>query len=266
MADVTDVLRDRMQEPAGLQITAGVSLLIHAGIVGALALGPLRWASHAIEEPKPAMTISLGGAGTGPQTSGLTTIGARAVQTTEVATKPEAVRAPAAAVPKMVVPVDKTPPPVKAAKTPPKALEDVAKTPDARGTTLARGSELRSGSAVAETGARGQGFGLTTGGGTGVSGTLDVGNFCCPDYIALMNTRIMSNWDQRAEVPGGVIVKVTIQRDGRLTDISTEQSSGYAALDNNARRALDVTRQLPPLPAEYPNQTLTVHLTFKYQR
>jgi TonB family protein len=67
-------------------------------------------------------------------------------------------------------------------------------------------------------------------------------------------------------VAGAAVVKMTIQRDGRLTDVAVEQSSGYTALDLNAQRAIQITRQLPPLPAEYPNQTLTVHLTFKYQR
>src|SRR5947207_2287283 len=156
--EVTDVLRERMQEPGGLRVTAGVSLLIHAAAVAAMVIGPLRWVAKTVDEKKPVMTISLGGAGTGPQTSGLTTIAARPVQTTEPATNREALRAPAVAVPKMTVPIDKAPP-AKPAKVPPKPLEDVAKTPDARGTTLARGTELRTGSAVAETGARGQGFG-----------------------------------------------------------------------------------------------------------
>jgi TonB family protein len=255
-----------MEEPGGLQVTAFVSLLVHAAVVGALLIGPLRWVSHTIDEKKNVMTISLGGAGVGPQTTGLTTIAARAVQTTEPAPKPEAVRVPAAAVPKMTVPLEKTPPPAKPTKTPPKALEDVAKTPDARGTTLARGDQLRSGEAVANTGARGQGFGLSTGGGTGVSPVLDVGNFCCPDYIAAMNASIMANWNQRAEVAGSVIMRFTIQRDGRLTDIASDQGSGTVALDLNARRALELTRKLQPLPAAYPNQSLTVHLTFNYQR
>jgi TonB family protein len=255
-----------MEAPGGLQVTAAVSLLVHAVIVGALIIGPLRWVSRTVDEKKHVMTISLGGAGVGPQTTGMTTIASRAVQTTEPAPKPEAVRAPAAAVPKMTVPIEKTPPPGKPAKTPPKALEDIAKTPEARGTTLARGDQVRAGEAVANTGARGQGFGLTTGGGTGVSPVLDVGNFCCPEYIQIMNTQIMMNWNQRAEVSGSVIMRFTIQRDGRLTDIASDQGSGTIALDLAAKRALELTRQLPPLPAGYPNQTLTVHLTFNYQR
>ena len=254
-----------MQEPGGLPLTAVLSLALHAAALGALVIGPLRWVSHDVDDKKPVMTISLGGTGVGPQTTGLTTAAARAVQTTEPAPKREAERAPAAAVPKMTVPIDKAPP-AKTPKTPPKALEDLAKTPDSRGTTLARGTEVQTGAAVANTGAKGQGFGLSTGGGNGVGATVDTGTFCGPDYIAMMNSQIISNWNQQAEVAGIVIIKMTIQRDGRITDIGVEQPSGYTALDLNARRAIELTRRLPALPAEYPNQTLTVHLTFKYMR
>src|SRR5438477_6335266 len=259
--EVTDVLRDRMQEPGGLQTTAIISLLVHAGIGAALIIGPMRWVSHSIDEHKAVMTITMGGAA-GPQTGGLTSAAARAVQTTEPATKPEAVRAPAVKTPQMTVPVDKTP--ARPAKAPPKATETISKIPDARGTTLAPGEEIQPGPAVAVAGARGQGFGLSTGGGKGLGYTLDVGDFCCPEYLVLMNEKIRGNWNQTAEVPGSVIVKFTIQRDGRLTESSIERSSGTAALDNAARRAVEVTRQLTPLPAGYLNPTLTIHLTFQY--
>ena len=61
-------------------------------------------------------------------------------------------------------------------------------------------------------------------------------------------------------------MKFTIQRDGTLTDVAVEQSSGNRALDLAASARCCLTRQLPPLPAAYPNPTLTVHLTFEYQR
>jgi len=67
-------------------------------------------------------------------------------------------------------------------------------------------------------------------------------------------------------VGGATVVKFTIQRDGTLSDIESERSSGYSSLDLNARRAVQITRQLPPLPAAFPNPTLTVHLNFQYQR
>jgi len=262
--EVSDVLRERMQEPGGLPVTAAVSLLVHAALVGALMVGPMRWASHALDDNKPVMTISLGGAGTGPENGGMNALSARAVQTTEPAPKPEALRAPAAKVPEMTVPLPKAAP-LKATKAPPKELETIAKIPDARGRQLARGDEINNSPAVAVTGARGQGFGgLSTGGGNGLGAKLDVGDFCCPDYIVLMNQRIYSNWERKQEVGGHVVVKFTIQRDGRLLDPVIEESSNVAALDNAARRAIEVTRQLAPLPAAYTNPLLTIHLTFEF--
>ena len=60
----------------------------------------------------------------------------------------------------------------------------VKQAPDeARGRTPTRGAETRAGSAVAETGARGQGFGLSTAAASGSGSRLDVGDFCCPDYL-----------------------------------------------------------------------------------
>jgi TonB family protein len=59
-------------------------------------------------------------------------------------------------------------------------------------------------------------------------------------------------------------VKFTIKRDGSIMDVVLERPSGYWALDRAAQLALLVTKQLPPLPVQYPNSTLTVHLRFEY--
>ena len=80
-----------------------------------------------------------------------------------------------------------------------------------------------------------------------------------------MSQRIWSNWVQRVGASGEVITKFTIQRDGTLTNVVVERSSGNQILDLNALRALHSTRQLPALPAAFPDPTLTVHLSFKYQ-
>ena len=47
---------------------------------------------------------------------------------------------------------------------------------------------------------------------------------------------------------------------------TVEKSSGNQALDFAARRAVVIAKQLPPLPQQYPNRTLGVHLAFQYQR
>ena len=38
--DVTDILRDRLQEPAGLQKMVSVSLLLHGALIAGLLLAP----------------------------------------------------------------------------------------------------------------------------------------------------------------------------------------------------------------------------------
>ena len=84
------------------------------------------------------------------------------------------------------------------------------------------------------------GFGLSTGGGAGSGSYLDVADFCCPEYIATMADRIRRNWTPGAGSSGEVIIKFTIQRDGRITDTTTEQSNGNAILDLTAQRAVSV--------------------------
>jgi TonB family protein len=108
------------------------------------------------------------------------------------------------------------------------------------------------------------GFGLSTGGG-GAGGYLDVGNFCCPEYLTTMIQLVQRNWNSKQRIAAANMVKFTILRDGSLSGVELEQSSGYAALDLASQRALIVTRQLPPLPAAFPNESLTVHLRFQYQ-
>jgi bla regulator protein BlaR1 len=125
--------------------------------------------------------------------------------------------------------------------------------------------EPRPGNAVAETGAGRLGFGLSTGDGPGTGSTLDVADFCCPRYLALMIERIRSGWTQQADVAGTVVIRFTIERDGRITRTSVERPSGYEMLDIAARNAVAVTRNLPPLPQAFSNPTLSVHLNFQYR-
>jgi TonB family protein len=137
---------------------------------------------------------------------------------------------------------------------------------DARGRTPTKGAQVTAGSAVAVTGARGQGFGLSSGGGAGSGLSLDVANFCCPDYLTDMMERIRQNWNSQSEVTALAVVKFSIERNGSIRDVALERSSGYAVLDLNAQRAVVVTRQLAALPADYTNPTLTMHLHFDYRK
>jgi protein TonB len=267
--DVSDVLRDRMSAPSGLQSMVVVSLALHAAILGALLFMPRGWLGAQSAVPKNVMTISLSGGNGGPNNGGMTSIGGRAVQAEPPPAppkRPEPVRPPAAKTEEVVPIPSKTPPPKPARPARPDPTPVKEAPPEARGRTPTRGPETRPGTAVAETGARGMGFGLSTSGGTGNGSTLDVSDFCCPDYIALMVERIRSNWVQRADVTGVAVIKYTIQRDGTLVNPEIVKSSGYPALDITAMRAIVGTRQLLPLPPAFPNPTLTVNLTFEYVR
>jgi TonB family protein len=262
--DVGDVLRDRIGEPDGFQRMAAVSALLHAAAFAFLVLMPSKWFPMHQDAPKSVMTITLDGGNGGPNNGGMSSIGGKAVQaeTPPVPKAREPQTAPAPVTPKMTVPI-----PSKTPAKPAKPAPEVKQAPDqARGRAPTKGFETRPGSALAETGARGLGFGLSTSGGVGSGSRLDVENFCCPDYVAQMVEQIRMNWDGRAEVAGLVVVKYTIQRDGTITDATVEKSSGYTALDITAQRAVVQTRKFLPLPAAFPDRTLTVHLNFDYRR
>ena len=261
--DVTEILRDRMREPDGFQRMVTVSVAAHVVVAGVVLLAPRGFLGHTSDTPRTVMTISLAGGGEGPRNGGFTSIGGRPVQ---VATPPEekpkreAIRPPAAKAPEMTLPTKPSAKPTKAS-----TASDVKQAPEeARGRTPTKGAQVTPGTAIAETGVRGQGFGLSTGGGPGSGSSLDVADFCCPEYIVTMLERIRSVWVQNQGTRGQAIVKFTIQRDGRITGYEVEKPSGSPVLDLAALRAVAQTRTLPPLPNQFPNPTLTVHLNFEY--
>jgi protein TonB len=171
------------------------------------------------------------------------------------------VRAPAAKTPEMTMPLP------NARTVKPTTSPSVKQAPDeARGRTPTKGKEPAFGSAIADTGVRGQGFGLSTGGGAGTGSTLEItGDFCCPEYLATMVARIRSAWNQNQGARGTSLIRFTIQRDGRITDATIFQTSGTTTLDTAAWRAVLATKTLPPLPDAFTNPTLTLRLSFEYQ-
>lgn len=259
---VSEILVERAREVDGLAQTLAYSIAAHAVLIALAYYVPGHWLSTKVDSNVPVMTIELGGT-PGPETGGMTSISTRAVQ--EVAppeAKPAPRTPPAAQAPEMVMPLPTAKP---AAKTPPKPVEKPAEKSTSRKPVT--GKEIRSGAATYETGGAATPFGgLTTGGGGAGGATVDVQNFCCPAYLATMVQTIRSNWNQNQGATGEVQVKFTIYRDGAIGNVEVETSSGLFNLDQEARRALVKTRRLLPLPNEYPDSTLTVHLVFKYQR
>jgi TonB family protein len=255
MDAVSEVLVARTAKSDGLNSMLGASAIAHVALVGVFVFLPAAWFGARHKPPETIMQISLGGP-PGPNDGGLNTLGARPIQqVTEVKNAVEPVRPPSAKTPEMIEPT-KAPP----KKTPPNKVE--AKDP--KSTRPTKGAELQTGPAIAETNAKGQGFGLSAGGG-GAGGFLEVSNFCCPEYLATMRRQILANWDSRQNAAGRVHVRFVIQPDGRIVDITIEESSRVQTLDLMARRALILTK-LPALPAAYTEPALAVHLYFEYRR
>ena len=261
MDAVTEILLDRSQAAEGIGRTVLLSLLAHMVLIAAVVLLPAGWRSVTSKDESHVMTISLGGA-PGPR-QGMTPISAKPVQQAAPApVKPKVEAPPALTKPEMVEPL-------KNAKPQPKAIAkpDVMRKqePQLHGRTPTTGPEVKSGVARIETEGTAIPFGgLATGGG-GTGGYLDVKDFCCPEYIQTMLQLIQRNWQAQQQQDGQVMVKFTVRRDGALTDIQIEKPAQYF-LNMAAQRAVVTTQQLPPLPAQFTGDHLTVHLIFQYQR
>jgi TonB family protein len=256
MDAVSEVLVARAPKTDGLNSMVAASVAAHVVLVGVFVFMPAWWFGAENRAPETIMQISLGGP-EGPNDGGVTTMGGRTIQqVTPVETKrPEPVRPPSAKTPEMIEPT----------KAPPKKVTpNTVEAKDPRSTRPTKGAEIQKGTSIAETGAKGMGFGLSSGGG-GAGGNLEVADFCCPEYLATMYRSIKANWNSQVGAVGRTHLRFVIQKDGRIVDITVERSSGVEAMDSYARRALMLTK-LPPLPAGYGEPVLAVHLYFDYQR
>jgi TonB family protein len=251
----TDVIVARSRESDRLSTMVVWSIAAHIAVTALIMLMP---APDTTSPPRTIMTISLGGA-PGPRTGGMTQMGSRPVQ----APPPEepvrrAETAPAPKPPAMTLPDPK-------ARTRPETAKPKQAPPDAASKTATTGAQPNQGTTPSSTQVRGQGFGLSSAGGTGGELTVDAVNFCCPGYLSEMSDRITASWSKSHGIPGITKVQFTIHRDGSIRDAKVEKPSGFAVLDAAAMRALALVR-LSQLPREYPNPTLTVHLEFVYSQ
>jgi TonB family protein len=255
---VSEVLASRTQEADGLSRMVLYSLGAHLLLVTIVALVPSNWIGTQSEPESTPMTISLNGS-PGQDTGGQTQMAARRVQEVGELPRERFVTPPAAKTPEMVMPAP-------AAKPAPKpAVKSPAERSPSRKPSV--GEEVSSGASNVDTrGAKVPFGGLSSNSGDGVSAQVGLDNFCCPDYLKVMIQAIRRNWDQEQGAAGKVVVKYTIRRDGAITQVEVLTPSNNFLLDQESKRAVLKTAQLPPLPAEYPHANLPIQLTFEYQR
>jgi TonB family protein len=255
---VSSILIGRSREADGLSRMMTISLVIHGVFLTALVLMPSGWLRTGPEPQATPMMISLGPSGTA-DTGGMTAITSAPVQRATPETK--TIFAPAVKTPEMVAPAPEVTKPL------PRISKPVQQAATRKPST---GPEVKSGAARVVTPNAAQipfgGLAERAGGSSTGGVRLDVANFCCPEYIETMTQRIRSNWDQQQGAAGQSIVRFTIRKDGMLTNVEIEKTSGNPLLDLESRRTVLNTRQLPPLPEQFTRPALTVYLTFDYKR
>jgi TonB family protein len=126
------------------------------------------------------------------------------------------------------------------------------------------------------TGAPGMGTGLrigtgTGGGGPGYGGSSGLANFPYTYYLQIITDRVSANWFSSLVDPGisgnfQTVVYFKIGKDGQVSDLKVEESSGVTSLDLSAMRAVKASAPLPPLPRDYEEAYLVIHLIFEHSK
>ena len=238
---------------SGLNRMVTVSLGIHLAAVALLFIVPREWLS----KPKPnpiLMSISLD-APEGDKTGGMNPAPPRPIEKEAPPPKrPEPIR-PAATKSDVMTESTKTLP--KPTTTSPKPPSPIARPPTP-------GLQVRQGTSAAETASQTQGTGLAMGGGTAASATIDAVDFCCMEWAQEMLRQIRARWRNIQSERGETTLKYTVLRDGTITEVIVEKSSGSGLLDRVSLDALP-PKLAQPIPRQYPDERLVIHLKFPYQ-
>lgn len=128
------------------------------------------------------------------------------------------------------------------------------------------------------TGGQGSGgrlrLGLGEGSGGGIFGSalssqIGLSSFPYTYYLQALLDRISSNW-LKSQLSGldtsglHTTIYFKIFRSGQISDVKIEESSGIKALDLSALRAVYSSAPFPPLPQDYPDDYLGIHLIFEH--
>jgi TonB family protein len=92
------------------------------------------------------------------------------------------------------------------------------------------------------------------------------------EYAQSMVSRIRVNWYNnmpqliQTGLKGVVTIRFTIHRDGRITDVTILSSSTIPPYDFAAKKAIELSSPLNPLPKDFPNATERVTCMFFYNQ
>jgi protein TonB len=90
-------------------------------------------------------------------------------------------------------------------------------------------------------------------------------------YVEAVQRRISQNWlkslvDSRVTTAPRVYLEFEIARDGTISNVAVQQSSGIPTLDRSALRAILASNPLQPLPSDYRGGNVQVRFYFEYSK
>lgn len=116
------------------------------------------------------------------------------------------------------------------------------------------------------------GLGEGSGGGlfgSALSSQIGLSSFPYTYYLQALLDRISSNW-LKSQLSGldtaglHTTIYFKIFPSGQISDVKIEESAGIKALDLSALRAVYSSAPFPPLPQDYPDDYLGIHLIFEH--
>jgi TonB family protein len=117
----------------------------------------------------------------------------------------------------------------------------------------------------------GTGSGSGSGFGSSYASKIGVSNFPFTWYLQIIVEKISNNWFESLVDPGvsgtfHVTVYFRIHKDGHISGLKVEETSRIRSLDLSAQRAIQTSAPFPPLPKDYEEEYLGIHLIFEHSK
>lgn len=147
----------------------------------------------------------------------------------------------------------KTPPKTELPKAETPDVDDFSSAPLPKPSVLSGGARLFEPETAAEPGE----------GGTPL--TTDAANFPYPWYITQVRESLWNAWTERMPSGGSLrcTVRFVITRTGAVKSVSVERSSRNRLFDSAAESSVQAAAPFQPLPEDFFEDRLTVHVEFK---
>lgn len=117
----------------------------------------------------------------------------------------------------------------------------------------------------------GSGLGSGSDTGSAFSSQIGLSNFPFTYYLQIIIDRVSSNWFTSLVDPGvsgsfQATAHFKIYKNGQISELKIEESSGIRSLDLSALRAIQTSAPFPPLPGAYEDEYLGIYLIFEHSK